>query len=154
MVKKASNIFRWLSINYTLKYFGNYWKEAYWFIIYIAHIILLLKDKGYISIFHAIWEAAGLDKVVEKVSAKRKQSIFASDFNIFGGIDSFGEPFLGSKYCNCSSISSAVTFRNKKFTVLSIDDFILRILGCVSKRLLLLNWYRLCPHSMALVYVY
>ena len=57
------------------------------------------------------------------------QNISVFDCNIFGGIVSCGEPFLGSKF----SISSHVIVFNEKYIVLLADDLILRILGWVSK---------------------
>ena len=65
-----------------------------------------------------------------KSSVRGKQNKSALYFNIFAGIAFCGEPFLGSKFCSCSSISSTLIFLNEKFIVLLTDDFILRTLGC------------------------
>ena len=62
---------------------------------------------------------------------KAKHTVSALDFNIFGVIASCGEPFLGSKFFNCNSISSVVIFLNEKLMVLLTGYFILMILGCV-----------------------
>ena len=83
-----------------LKNFGNCWKEIYWSIIRFVHIIILFKNWGHSSIFNAIWEAAGLNKPLKRF-VRSKQNISALDFNVFGGIASCGEPFLGSKFCSC-----------------------------------------------------
>ena len=49
------------------------------------------------------------------------------------GMNSCGEPSLGSKFCNFNRVSSALAFLDEKFMVLLNDDFILWILGFVLK---------------------
>ena len=63
-------------------------------------------------------------------SVRGKQNRSALVFNIFEGIDSYGEAFLGFRFCSCFNISSTVAFLNEKFLELRTDSRILRILEC------------------------
>ena len=35
--------------------------------LHFAHIIVLFEDGGHVSIFHAAWEAAGLNKTRKRI---------------------------------------------------------------------------------------
>ena len=62
-----------------------------------------------------------------------KQNRSALVFNVFGGINSCSEAFLGRNFFNCFNSSLTMTFLNENFMVLLIDPFVLRTLKCESK---------------------
>ena len=62
---------------------------------------------------------------------KAKHICIRFSYLLWGGVASCGAHFLGSNFCNFNSISSVVLFLNEKLMVLSTDDCIVMMLGCV-----------------------